>query len=676
MSNNTTANSKKTPFSFKKIPSKFSSLLLTSGASLILGFLSFSGMYALLPVLSLAIAAFILSVAYEGEIYLQNINGALNKLFKNDYLKNYLAREYLLNHFPDTTDDQCPQFFRDYKAQLELLASFNHKKLDESSLKRKKRIEKTLKDMEQWFAQQLFPSKKDAFLESDYSRKLQLWLAQHYQDEQQEQIKKRRNHFKLVKGFSLLAGLFMGLGSTYLIVEAFSVIPLLAAIPFAFWPIIIVPMALIAGIAYGLLTYNAITDMINNNTILKWYQKLRDDLSKGVNVRNVLMTITAGLLAVLAIGLTICTAGTWWTVATNARPLFEWMTNMPKFIMGVINPVITGLSAIFFNIQNTAESLEMVDQATRSKNNLFQSFYESLVKGWEHLRKTENWFQIFNPFRLLIKLTITPLRVLLFLGHLLSIAFTSDRMPGVPQIISLLLAIIAEGFEDAHYFWELNHSHDHDHEHEHCHEEGEEHQHDHFKELLKERLGSESGHNHSTDIPTWILNTLATPLYALAALWDYSFSTLNHSPSDIETPFSSPSEHMHIPKQLTFKEAWDKQRGIPHENHVEIEQNAPLPSKEWQVEHAVAQISKFQEKHLKEVTFGQDLADEKVIELDRLKEKIRKPKPGDTLAETLQQAKNQPIYNKHRMFAQEGEDTTTQRFIEELPQRVNLMSGG
>lgn len=90
-------------------------LLLTVGASLILGFLSFGGMYALWPVLPLAFAGFALSVAYEGEIYLQNIKGALNKLFKFNYLKNYLAKEYLLNHFPNTDEENCPQFFKDYK---------------------------------------------------------------------------------------------------------------------------------------------------------------------------------------------------------------------------------------------------------------------------------------------------------------------------------------------------------------------------------------------------------------------------------------------------------------------------------------------------------------------------------------------------------------------------------
>lgn len=67
---------------FKKIPRYVALASLTIGASLILGFLSFGGMYALYPILPLAFAAFGLSVAYEGEVYLQNIKGAFKKYLK------------------------------------------------------------------------------------------------------------------------------------------------------------------------------------------------------------------------------------------------------------------------------------------------------------------------------------------------------------------------------------------------------------------------------------------------------------------------------------------------------------------------------------------------------------------------------------------------------------------
>ncbi|SQG91696.1 Uncharacterised protein [Legionella pneumophila subsp. pascullei] len=653
MSKYTTMNIKNIPIKPQKIPYYLFLLLLTTGASLILGFLSFGGMYALLPALPLAFAGFVLSVAYEGEIYLQNIKGALNKLFKFNYLKNYLAKEYLLTHFPNTDEENCPQFFKDYKRQLELLGEFGHKELNQESKKRKRQIEKTLSDMEKWFALQLFSDKNNQSPNpSKYTKELIDWLALNKQDEWIKRWEKRHFQFHIVKGFSVVAGLFMGLGSTYLIVEAFTVIPFFAAIPFALWPIIILPMAIVAGAAYGMLTYNAVTDMINNNTVVKWYNKIRDDLSQGLTVRNVFIATTAVFLVGLALALTVCTAGTWWTIATNARPLFDWMKKMPSFIMGVINPIITGASAIVFNIQNTAESLDMVDEATRSNKSIFQKIYETITNGYQHLRETENWLQIVNPFRILLKLTITPLRILLFMGHLISVAVTSDRMPGVPQILSALVAIISEGFEDAHYF--IGHSHEEEH--------GEEQEHHHqFEKLLKDRLDPESDHDHNMDIPTWLLKTVASPIYGLAALWDFSASKLN--PSDKK------------PHTLNLREAWNKQWGVAKEFDVKLNTNAERPSQEWQVEHAVARIEKFQRKHLKDIVIGRELADKKIVALNQLKEKIRHPAKGETLRETLEHAKKQSDYNQHRLFSQKGEKTRTQIFIEELPERINLSQG-
>ncbi|MGC1182246.1 MAG: hypothetical protein WA877_04850, partial [Legionella sp.] len=415
---------KKIPINPQKMPYYLSLVLLTAGASLILGFLSFSGMYALYPILPLAFAAFGLSVAYEGEIYLQNIKGALGKLFKNNYLQNSQARDYLLEKFPQNTDvPECPQFLRDYEKQLKLLAHFNHKKLTNKSKQQKGKIEKTLKDMEKWFAIQLLTGKDDPEKnQSPYTKELRAWLAkeEQQQSEWQARLTKRRTIFHLVASFSTIAAVFMGLGSTYLIVEAFSVIPWIAVIPFTFWPFIIVPMAVIAGAAYGLLTYNTVTELVSNNTLNVWYKKIRTNLSEELSVRNVLMATGSILLVSLAIALTICTAGTWWTIATSARPLLSWMNKMPNFIMGIINPVITGLSALFFNIQNTAESLEMLDEATThdpNESNILQKMSRSIKKSITHIRSTENWLQIVNPVRLFLKLIITPLHIFLFLGH-------------------------------------------------------------------------------------------------------------------------------------------------------------------------------------------------------------------------------------------------------------------
>ncbi|MFT4058848.1 MAG: hypothetical protein QM652_04785, partial [Legionella sp.] len=510
-------NTKKTAFKPKKIPYYASLAFLTIGASLILGFLSFGGMYAIAPLWPLAIAVFVLSVAYEGEIYLQNIKGSLDKNLKFNYLKNLLARDFLLKHFPRNTNDQeRHQFFEDYERQLKLLAKFGHRKLDDASEERRKQAETKLKDMEKWFARQLLEDHNDEE-STKYAKKLRKWLAQEEfaQDKWRATLTRRRRVFYLASAFSSLSALFMGLGTTYLIMEAFSVLPFMAAIPFTFWPLIITPMAVIAGAAYGLLIYNTLTDMVNHDTLKKWYRSFTQELS----LRNLLLGTMSLALVTLALGLTICTAGTWWTITKNTRPLFYWMAKMPNYVMGVINPIVTGFATFFFTIQNTANTIDLlakvltkvitslkkgwnylrthgITQSVKEGWHHFgeHGFIKSLTNGWAHLRATENWGQILNPVRIVIKLTITPLRVLLFLGHLVSIAFTADRMPGLSQITAALIALISEGFEDAHYFMGHSHHHDdHAEKHHHHHDDHAKEHHHHHDDHAKEH------HHHHDD---------------------------------------------------------------------------------------------------------------------------------------------------------------------------------
>ncbi|GGI84483.1 hypothetical protein [Legionella impletisoli] len=608
----------------KKLPYQLSLLLLTAGASLILGFLSFGGMYALFPFLSLAFAAFGLSVAYEGEIYLQNIKGALNKLFKADFLKHQIARQYLLLHFPDTTAEDCPQFFKDYEAQLHLLNQFGDKRLDKQSRKQKKQIAKTLKDMEKWFSAQFFAKQEDATAATDYDLELRNWLAKHAQSEWRATFIRRNYWFQGVKAFSAFAGIFMGLGTTYLLVEAFSAIPLLAFIPFAAWPLMIVPMAIVAGAAYGLLTYNAITDMISNNTLGQWYNKIRDDFKKGFTVKNVFMAMTTTLLVAMAIALTICTAGTWWTVVKEARPLFNWMGKLPGFIMGVINPIITGLSAVVFNLQNTSETLELIDGAIshhdhhHSSSDSKSGFLNTIQRAFANLRQRENWGQLLNPFRLLLKLTFTPLRILLFIGHLVGIAVTADRVPGIPQTLSALFGLISEGFEDAHYF--IPHAHHHHH--------GEAQ----TKDLLDARLGAEHSHSHDNDLPTRFLKLLFSPLIMLAAAWDCAASQFNKDPR----------------KPMSFASAWNKQRGIPMEQTVTLKTDSVKPSSAWQKAHVLHRIERQKQKESKEHD-----------KLSALQQEIRDEKPEQVISILGQR-------QKHGFFAHQE----NKAFLEALPERV------
>ncbi|ARG96368.1 hypothetical protein [Legionella micdadei] len=724
---------------FKKIPYYLLLSLLTFGASLIIGFLSFTGMFTIVPLLSLAIGSFVLSVAYEGEIYLQNIKGALNKLlFKQDYLKHYLANDYLLQQFTcdppiiNTNAEDCPQFFKDYEAQLRLLSKFTHKRLDKESRKRKKQIEKALRDMEKWFALQLFSSDEENL--TLYENELRNWLKDHGQEEAKALLKNRQTTFTAVKVFSTLAGIFMSLGTTYLLVEAFAALPFLAAIPFATLPAIIVPMAILAGAAYTFLIYNAVTDMINNDSLRKWYRNIRDDLKKGVTPRNVFMAVSAIVLLTLTAALTVCTAGTWWTVAKHTRPLFSWMSKIPNLIASGI-AIITGTAQLIFNLQNTSESLELIDNATKMEESVWSKISKAFSKGFKALVQNENWLQLVNLPRLFLMATFLPLRLILFIGHLVSMAVSSDRVPGIPEIISAVLGFTSEFFEDLHYFLgDLFHSHKHSHD---------------SQDLIKERLGQGHGHDHSADIPTRALKFLFTPVFAAAAGWDWLATRIIKTPrqecgllqmnadptqtafeelplqgrsaaivyndtlyyadqrkqtvkkikstnidgieqlkrvardeyrtandSELDVIFALTGRHGQT--QLSWTEAWNRQTGKPSEKSVTVKANAKQPSDAWKVEHSMFRINRYIDKHLSKATLDPHAhAPEKIHGLEGLRDAIRNMEEPmeDKIKARIGQEVQKDIYNKHRhdypFFRQTG-NTRTQDFLEEdLPQRIS-----
>lgn len=670
----------------RKIPNYLLPWLLTLGASLIIGFLSFTGMLTIVPLLSLAIAAFVLSVAYEGEIYLQNIKSALNKLFfKRDYLQNHLANEFLMKSFTkglvDTADENCPQFFKDYGAQLKLLHKFDHKRLNKDSKKTKKQIKKTLRDMEKWFALQLFSSADETDL-TLYESKLRDWLKENGQANIQELFQKRQKTFNAVKVFSVLAGIFMSIGTTYLLIDAFAALPILAAISFTALPAIILPLAILAGVAYGFLIYNAVTDMINNDSVRKWSNKIVKDLKEGITFRSATIAVAAVVLVLLTGALTFCTAGTWWTVAKNTRPLFAWMSKIPNIIASGLF-VITGSAQLIFNLENVFSSLKLIRDAFKSEDSMWRRIGHIFSKEFKAMRNNENLLQLLNLPRLILLLTFVPLRMIVFLGHLIGIAVSSDRVPGIPELASSGLGFTSEFFEDFHYFFgDLFHTHKHDHD---------------TKSLIKERLKEGHGHDHSRDIPTQLLKLLFAPLFYAAAGWDWAATRLVRKPrqecellqmdtkphkfkelglegksavilynddqlyyadaskkkviklrlnetneaaiaglkaaiiepsqpakaNELDLIFSLTGQH-NRDTSLSWEDALRRQTGEAKEESVTLKKKAQQPSDAWKVEQSALRISKYIDKHLSSVSLDpRGHAPKKIEQLKQLRNEVR-----------------------------------------------------
>lgn len=485
----------------KKLPYYLLVALLTLGASVILGFLSFTGMLALTPLLGLAIAAFALSVVYEAEIYSQNIRSALNKIFRMDYLRRLISLKFLHKFFPwqdnhDKTNqallDEAPQLFKDY-----------HQAMANTDKTHKALGKKLLKSMEKSFLQHL--ENPAATSESD----LQDWLKnKQLHGIFAQALRRKRVMYALAGVFSVITAIFMSVGTSYLLMESLTSVSLFAFIPVASLPAIIIPLSIIAGIAYGMLTFNSITDMINNNTLVLWARKIKGywvnkEGRFQPSIRGVLLSLIALALTALAVTLTILTAGTWWTVVQKTKPVMDWLSALPRVIMGIIHPIIAGTAALSFNLSNTAETLDMIEAASKKGLGLGKG----LAKIFKKLRKTyhtEGLLGFLNPFRLLYRLIYTPVRLLLFMGHLIGIGVTSDRVPEMNEILAAILGIISETFEDAHYFFGHEHGHSHGHS---------------LKKKVDHHLASAHGHHHGLDIPSLILRTLLWPLKKLDELW-------------------------------------------------------------------------------------------------------------------------------------------------------------
>jgi hypothetical protein len=270
----------------------------------------------------------------------------------------------------------------------------------------------------------------------------------------------------------------------------------------------------------------------------------------------------------------------------------------------------------------------------------FGDLNKSIQNNVAWIRKHESTLQIINPFRILLKLTLTPLRIVLFMGHLVSIGVTSDRFPGIPEIISAIIGIISEGFEDAHYFVDNHDAHEAAHD---------------TQSLLKERLSGKHGHDHANDIPTQIVKALFYPIYCLSALWDCLASKQNANKED----------------RLSYSRALQKQMGLQEESY-KLPKEALSPSHDWQNQHVIYLIERQKEK-LPSSGIGEEKRDALMNMQTTLVNDPWDFSDDNKIKARIDKEINNPIYNTHRItpdFLSTNQETNTHVFLKQLHKRT------
>ncbi len=567
--------------------------------------------------------------------------------FKND-LSN--LKDQLISQLNELN---IPQFFIDYAHIASIVHNFdnNHINPTKEAKARKETLEVSLSMLEQIFTEQLFShtqSQKEITKNSlneqlntttnkneeisqkiqEYKSNLQVYLKKYYIEKYKTKLPVRKSGSKFIKILSSICGFFMIIGTSYLLVEAFAVVPLLSAIPFGILPAIIVPFAVIAGIAYGIQTYQALDEMLNSDIISKRLAQIKADIKQGLNLYTGAKLIGFILLLGLAVTLTVFTGGTWYTVVKHTKPLFIWLRSIPTAVAGIIAGFLA-IAAGAFNISNSAQTSEELEEAlenvpedhpynidllevpegknietcikytTRTAiikqgNKYFIHCCPSNTKKWERIEvpqnayltisllkrlnfankilyysafntylynliriKTahkfnpskENWKQFLNPARIFLLFTYVPLRILLFLGHLASTSATADRIPGIPEIISMIIGFIAELFEDLHYFASFEHNHKTD-----------------LPSIIEERFKGDEDH-HANDLPTKILRDyLFAPVFWLAAAWHSIYST----PKNVIVQESMIKKQV---PSVSVNDAYEQMRGKKPQTNPQLKEN-------------------------------------------------------------------------------------------------------
>lgn len=465
-------------------------ILLTLGVVLFIAALSFSGALAISSSLFFCFSAVVLSAGVEGLVYEKNIQHSLKKIFKKGYFEQAVLESELKQLLKNKNADDIA-FLHDYKNQLACIKYFKNKHKRHEL----KKAKKDLKKMQAYFKEYINnPKRKEVIYSSG--------LSQCITDTKRLEILNRIYWVQLYTRLSWIINIAAGLASALVgigVVKS-SLTVLLSLLPFVVpglaLSMTVYGLAILGALGYMFLIHNTLTDMIKNDTLRMWKNKIVDLLHarNESRVKHVLrvsgVLLLTGLIVGFGIFTTLATAGTWWYAAklgANAIPFIKvaatWMRNITVPIMGITN--------LLFIINNSYDSVEDVSKI-------------SLRKVWNHTVKTvtcyyeqENLLQFINPFRATLLLISLPFKFVMFVGHLVSMGMMGDKLGNIPEAVTAGVNAVSEGLTDTHYLLPESSGHHHHH------------------------------HHHHTDIPTFILNVLLSPLYLVSAVWDSAFSLFN-----------------------------------------------------------------------------------------------------------------------------------------------------
>lgn len=410
---------------------KFSTAVFTTGAACALGFLSFVGMFAILPNLALCGAAAALAVAYEGQVYEEGIAIALRRLFSKNYLVSGIIRRYLEKFSEEDSTQNI--FLKDYFAQKKYIDELE--KIENKTAAQKIEFAKAKKRLV-WMELFLYRQLQNTAAAENEMEHAARDLAQQDRVELLSAIQYRMWFLKIGGAFALLGGLASGLTALSSMQMGVAIFAGLSVIPGG----VFVTFSALAAAGYALLLYQAMSDIaLNYGASIKSYFLKKPQESKAAYVARCFLAsiaLVAGLVA------TIATAGTAWYAAKQGAEFF--MSGGVASVVRTLTVAAMVVPNFIFSVTNSIDSVD--DICNSDYKSLWNETKKSVVDAW----RTESPWQFFNVFRALDRFLVKSSEALYLLGHVISIGVTSDRS-GLRPEASVPLQAGSELFEDLAY---------------------------------------------------------------------------------------------------------------------------------------------------------------------------------------------------------------------------------
>lgn len=455
-------------------------ILFSVGAIALLGILSYTGMLYLTGSVAASLLSAGLAIIIEGEIFKRNILSGVGKFLE---LGHYIERDSYCKQLKELSDKnhEDSSLLKDYHDLRKYKKKLEHKKrLSDDQQKELERCDARLAEIENFFIRyinneldpnnrteqnlkarldQRIPNKNDLYntLRSNINwEQLWLWLS---------------------TPFTVGGGIMAMLVAVAQLPEAF--VALNFAVTPALTTLIIWPLAILGGLGLMFITYNTFVEVIHNKKWIKHWEAFKETIKHSNGWMIAFHIITMLSITGLAIFATIATASTWWYAAQTGITLLPFLSTLTVRIQTIIISVgatLFALGQVVFEYVNSLESHATMTRGQSPKglttdqqdsiNSLssFRKFYTIPVIMAQN--DYDIWVQKslgerLNIFSWIITIIEIPFRFVIFIGHLISIGVTGDRLGNIHPAVTSTVGALQEAMTDLHYVWsgKCNHHH-------------------------------------------------------------------------------------------------------------------------------------------------------------------------------------------------------------------------